>query len=206
MTKMAKMMTMPSLFEAGVFSVLLSAPVLAKPLSTDEVTAPYPAAKVEWQLVSTATATWMWLDIYDASLYVAAQPLSDLSTLEALPILSKDFLRDELPLKLSLCYLKPISSDIFIEGASEVLPKTLAPSLQAEVNRLHQAYQRVKPGDCYALEYTMEQGTALKLNDKLIFNSKMPGFKTIYFGIWLGDNPLSKALKMGLLTMKVATK
>lgn len=197
--KKVAMMTMAvqRLFKIGVFSVLLSAPVLAKPLSSDQVTAPNSAAKVEWQLVSTATATWMWLDIYQASLYTAAKTL---------PFLPRDFLSDKEPLKLTLCYLKPISSDIFIEGASEVLPKALAPSLQAEVNRLHQAYQPVEPGDCYALEYTIEQGTALKLNDKLIFNSKMPGFKAIYFGIWLGDNPLSEALKMGLLTIKVATK
>lgn len=82
--KMTVAMMMQSLF-----SVLLSAPVLAKAFSTDQVNAPTPAAQVEWQQLSTATATWMWLDIYDASLYATSQALSNLSTLATRPIFSE---------------------------------------------------------------------------------------------------------------------
>jgi len=57
----------------------------------------------------------------------------------------------------------------------------------------------VKPGDCYVLEYQPDTGTQLKLNDQLSFETKLNGFKSVYFGIWLGQNPLSDSLKEKLL-------
>lgn len=143
-----------------------------------------------WLKVSEGTATWLFFDIYKANLYV------DKSTRKSLP---ENFLDDSEPLKLKLCYLKEITPDIFIEGANKVLPKNISPQLKEEVERLHKAYKAVKPGDCYTLKYTPQEGTTLLLNDGPIFNSTEPGFKALYFGIWLGKTPLSDDLKARLV-------
>ncbi|MBN2866040.1 MAG: chalcone isomerase family protein [Thiotrichales bacterium] len=141
-----------------------------------------------WHERSKSTATWMWFDIYNATLFT--QPGFNQSKL----------LDDDQPLKLKLCYLKPIGREDLIKGAEAVLDKELAPNLKQAVSNLHQSYVDVKPGDCYVLEYQPSSGTQLKLNDQLAFETKQSGFKSVYFGIWLGQNPLSDSLKEALLT------
>jgi len=140
-----------------------------------------------WQLISNGTATWMWLDIYDAELYAETRTLPE------------NYLDDSVPLKLKLCYLKSITPDIFVEGANKALPKNLTTQLQTEVTRLHDAYQAVQSGDCYALVYHPETGTQLQFNQKVVFETMQPKFKSVYFGVWLGDNPLSEDLKQSLV-------
>jgi hypothetical protein len=142
---------------------------------------------VEWQKRSHATATWLWLDIYEATLFTT----SDFNQAKLLD--------DSEPLKLQLCYLKPIGKEDLAKGSEAVLPQRLSPDLKQAVAGLHENYQDVSPGDCYILEYIPEIGTQLKLNNKLAFATQKKGFKSIYFGIWLGDNPLSVDLKEALL-------
>lgn len=154
--------------------------------TTAGVAKPEPQSWV-WQKVSEGTATWFFMDIYNATLF---------SNKAKLPT---NFLADNVPLKLKLCYLKAITPDIFIEGANAKLPEKLSPALKNEVQSLHDAYKAVKPGDCYELEYTPVQGTVLNLNGKTLFRSQVPNFKRLYFGIWLGGNPLSDSLKQSLV-------
>ncbi|MEA1989343.1 MAG: chalcone isomerase family protein [Pseudomonadota bacterium] len=142
---------------------------------------------VTWNKVSSGTATWFFMDIYEATLYANQSKLPT------------HFLQDGIALKLQLCYLKSITPDIFIEGANAKLPENLSIELKQEVARLHQAYQAVEPGDCYDLEYTQNRGTHLKFNGQSVFSSAQPDFKSVYFGIWLGDNPLSEPLKQSLI-------
>jgi len=144
-------------------------------------------ADKKWMQVSSGTATWMFFDVYNATLFAKKSSLP------------QDFLNDAESLKLELCYLRAISTDIFIEGANEVLPTKLTTTLQNEVNRLHDAYLPVEPNDCYVLEYEPQTGTQLKLNNQTIFTSQVEGFKAVYFGVWLGENPLSESLKNSLL-------
>ncbi|BBP43173.1 chalcone isomerase family protein [Thiosulfativibrio zosterae] len=142
----------------------------------------------KWQTLSQGTATWLFMDIYQAKLK------SKMS-------LKANFLSNEQPLQLELCYFKSISPDILIKGANEVLPDNLSVDLQAAVNGLHASYQAVEPNDCYRLSY--ENGiTQLQLNEQTVFTTKTAGFKAVYFGIWLGENPLSASLKKELLNLK----
>lgn len=145
-------------------------------------------ADSDWQARSQATATWMWLDIYNATLFTQSG------------FSPNKLLADDQPLKLKLCYLKPIGRDDLIKGAEAVLDKGLSSELKQAVNGLHESYVDVKPGDCYVLEYSPAQGTQLKLNDQLAYETKLNGFKSVYFGIWLGQNPLSDSLKESLVT------
>lgn len=138
-----------------------------------------------WQLVGQGTATWLWMDIYDAKLY---------SNQSQLP---SNFLKDSSPLKLELCYLKPITKSQFIEAANQNLPVTNE-AIQAEIDGLHRQYESVQPGDCYQLVYRPKTGTALILNNRTVFQTQQSGFKAIYFGLWLGQAPLSESLKQAL--------
>ncbi|BBP46788.1 hypothetical protein THMIRHAS_21610 [Thiosulfatimonas sediminis] len=138
-------------------------------------------------LRSQATATWLFIDVYKAALYAP-------QTSKAQSILD-----DSTPLKLKLCYLHKITKDEFVEAASKALPAKLTPSLQSAVNGLHQAYRDVKPDDCYQLSYSAQQGVVLSLNDVPVYQDKTPGFKALYFGIWLGKEPLSETVKETLL-------
>ncbi len=183
--------TLWRVLSSALLSLLVTHSVFAAEQKAAEMSALDQNVEPGWQQISTATATWMWLDIYDATLYANEKKLPE------------RFLKDDVALKLNLCYLKPIGSDIFIEGANAALPNVLTPELGAEVERLHQAYQSVVPGDCYTLEYRPTEGTALKLNDKPLFHSRQAGFKAVYFGIWLGDNPLSERLKNQLLASQI---
>lgn len=163
-------------------SVIISTPALAiVDIKTNS------ANSSDWQARSQATATWMWFDIYNATLFT--KPEFNQSRL----------LADDEPLKLQLCYLKSIGRGDLIKGAEAVLDKNLSTDLKTAVDALHKNYVDVEPGDCYVLEYAPQTGTQLKLNGKLAFESKMPGFKSVYFGIWLGQNALSDTLKNTLL-------
>ena len=167
--------------------LIFSRPALAKTTQAD-ITEASIASNIAWQARSQAIATWMWLDIYNATLFT--QPSFNPSEL----------LDDQQPLKLELCYLKPIGREDLIKGAQAVLASDLSSDLKQAVNDLHQHYVDVKPGDCYVLEYVPERGTQLKLNNQLAFETALKGFKSVYFGIWLGQNPLSEPLKNKLLS------
>jgi hypothetical protein len=142
-----------------------------------------------WQTIGQATATWLWQDIYQATL-LAQQPLS------------AHFLQDGEALRLQLCYQTAMSADILVKGANGALPQNLSPALQQAVNALHQSYQNVTQQDCYELVHTAPSQTQLLFNSKPVFSTELAGFKAVYFGIWLGDNPLSESLKQNILNLK----
>lgn len=137
--------------------------------------------------VGEGTARWGLFKIYDAAFFTEA----DLTVQQALA--------DNTPARLELCYARALTVENFIEGAKQGLPQALSVELAQAVQRLHAAYQPVKQGDCYHLEYQPGQGTRLLLNGKTLVQITTPGFKALYFGIWLGAQPLSPALKRDLL-------
>ncbi len=110
----------------------------------------------------------------------------------------KQALSDSTPATLSLCYTRSLSVENFVAGANHALPSHLPSQLQQAVNQLHAAYLPVNAGDCYQLDYQPNVGTQLILNGKSLVKIKIPNFKALYFGIWLGENPLSEKLKNNL--------
>lgn len=158
-------------------------------LGTPSQANPAPVPNAAWKVIGQATATWLWKDIYQATL-LAQRPLSP------------QFLQDGEPLRLQLCYQTAISADILIKGANGVLPENLTPNLKQAVDALHQTYQNVTDQDCYELVHTAPSQTQLLFNSKPVFSTELAGFKAVYFGIWLGDNPLSESLKQNILNLK----
>lgn len=140
-----------------------------------------------WMIAGEGTARWGFIKLYDATL--RTQPNTTRQTL----------LADETPLQLELCYARSLSVDNFVDGANHALPDNLPEDLANAVEQLHQAYQPVNQGDCYLLDHVPEQGTALILNGDELVRIATPGFKAVYFGIWIGDTPLSDRLKNNLL-------
>lgn len=143
-------------------------------------------ASVTWKPIGEGVATWMFMDIYSAKLFRSQEHTK------------QQALVGDAPLKLELCYYKSLTPDIFVQGANESLPAQLSASLRAEVDRLHASYEAVKPNDCYELRYE-NSVTELRLNQRVLFQSKLPEFKQLYFGVWLGEKPLSDKLKSALL-------
>lgn len=136
--------------------------------------------------VGSGTARWGIFKVYDAQFFTEAN-----STLA-------QALSEQTSARLDLCYARDLSVEDFIEGAEHALPEDLTADVQQAVERLHAAYQPVKQGDCYSLDFQPEQGTRLILNGKTLVQIDTPGFKAVYFGIWLGEQPLSMALKRSL--------
>ena len=64
------------------------------------------AASSVWKKWNQTTATWLWLDIYQATLYGPAD-------LQRAQLLS-----DQTPLKLELCYLRSIGRKDFVKNLS----------------------------------------------------------------------------------------
>lgn len=144
-------------------------------------------SSIAWQPLNQTTATWLWLDVYQATLYGQGE------------IDRTNLLTEQTPLKLELCYVQSIDKEDFIKAASKGLPEFFSPQLSTEVARLHAQYQNVTPGDCYTLSYQPDSGTQLALNGRTVFSTRIAGFKALYFGIWLGPEPLSDSVKQGLL-------
>lgn len=136
--------------------------------------------------IGEGTARWGWIKLYHAQLF--APP----------GLVINDLLSDSAPLRLTLCYHRALSVKDFVEGANHALPSELSGTLREAVDRLHANYQPVQAGDCYDLDYQPHQGTSLRLNQQALVHISTPGFKAVYFGIWLGDNPLSTSLKHAL--------
>lgn len=137
--------------------------------------------------IGEGTARWGFIKLYDAKLKL---PLS---------VKSNEVLTDQVPAQLELCYARSLSINNFIDGANHALPDNLPLEHKQAVELLHAAYQPVNKNDCYVLDHIPKLGTALILNGQELVRINIPGFKAVYFGIWIGDLPLSDKLKNQLL-------
>lgn len=149
---------------------------------------------VDLNLKGLAVLKWaMLFDVYAGGFYLpegisAAQWTSDV------------------PKKLELSYFRDIKARGFADASDKLLRENLEPSAyQALAERLQTFYsffQDVSPGDRYSINYTPGRGTELRFNDQAV--GRVPGhdFAVAYFGIWLGDKPLSKKFRDALLGVR----
>ena len=110
---------------------------------------------------------------------------------------------DDIPKALELYYFWDIKGRFFGEAADELLAKSLPPerlaALRSRLDRLHSLYEDVEEGDRYRLTYVPEQGTTLSLNGRPLGTIPGADFARDYFGIWLGEQPLSEAFRDQIL-------
>lgn len=130
------------------------------------------------------------IHVYDAALY-GPPGQSPRTLLEA-----------DVPKCLTLDYRVDLDREKFIVAAERVLARqhTDLSHLRPRIEELHAAYRDVRKGDRYALCYTPGEGTRLLLNDEPLARIEGEDFARIYLGIWLGEQPLSPALREALLS------
>jgi hypothetical protein len=127
--------------------------------------------------------------------YVAALYLEEGTSPEAV--------LEDVSKRLELEYFWSIAGEKFGPVAESVLERNLdarsLERLRPRVEALHEKYQDVKPGDRYAITYLPGEGTELAKNGVRL--ALVPGedFASAYFGIWLGEAPLDRALRDQLL-------
>ena len=105
--------------------------------------------------------------------------------------------------RLEMQAFRAIAGSEFAQEAEQALrdnvPSSTITALRPSIDRLHAAYEDLKPGDRYALTYSRDSGTQLELNGVPKVTIGGPDFATAYFAIWLGPHPISTKLKAQLL-------
>ncbi len=104
---------------------------------------------------------------------------------------------------LTLRYRQRIKRSDFVKAAETVLARQHSErhlaQFKDELARLHAAYRDVVPGDEYRLCHASTSGMSLHFNGQPVIRFEDPEFARLYFGIWLGDPPLSAPLRERLL-------
>ena len=131
------------------------------------------------------------IKIYVAALYVSAGTTAD-------------HVLDDVPKRLELSYFRSLDGTDIARAAEKNLadnvPVPTIAALRPRIDRMHRAYENVKPNDRYALTYLPGVGTELALNGQPKVVIEGADFAAAYFAIWLGPDPINQALKDGLLT------
>lgn len=112
-------------------------------------------------------------------------------------------LDEDVARRLEIAYFVGISGPDFGKAADALLRESLPPervaALRDRLDRLHRAYVDVKAGDRYALTYVPGRGTELALNGRTLATIEGADFAQAYFAIWLGENPIDRALRNALV-------
>jgi len=119
-----------------------------------------------------------------------------------LPETARDPLAD-VPRRLEIEYFWSLDAED-IAGAGEALLERNVDAATLErirprVERMHELFVDIEPGDRYALTYLPGRVTELSHNGRTL--GRVPGaeFAAAYFSIWLGEEPLDAGLRADLL-------
>lgn len=110
---------------------------------------------------------------------------------------------EDVPKRIELRYFWSIDGADFGPAGDQVLAKNVDAdtfaTLRPRLEELNAAYEDVRPGDRYALTYVPGVGTELTLNGAV--KALIPGadFAASYFRIWLGEQPIDRAMRDQLL-------
>lgn len=114
-----------------------------------------------------------------------------------------ELLDPSVPKRLELAYFVNLNRENFIEAAEVILEKQHGKSglaaLQPSLDKLHQMFVDVQSGDRYSITYLPGQGLMLERNGQYAGMVADTGLGTAYFGIWLGEPPISPGLKKDLI-------
>lgn len=148
------------------------------------------AASTELTKVGEGSFRWMFLKVYDGAFYLDA----DNPQAHAL---------DDVAKCLELHYNVGISAEQFRKSGDAILRRNLDDAawqaIQDRLARLNAAYQDVGKGDRYALVYTPQGGTTLKLNSTPLVTIEGADFARAYFSIWLGEDAVKESFRRDLL-------
>jgi len=89
-------------------------------------------------------------------------------------------------------------SDAFNESFNDNSPEAVK-TMKADIDRLLNALEPVKPGDQMVFTYVPGAGTTFAVNGKEKLTIAGPAFGPVLFSVWLGPKPPNGDLKKGLL-------
>lgn len=102
------------------------------------------------------------------------------------------------PRLMSFRYTREVPRHAFAQSAEHYLSRQNI-EIGPAITQFHEAYQDVKEGDLYTLEYQPGEGLELRLNDDSLGRLNDDNLAQAYFAIWLGDQPFDDDLKNALL-------
>ena len=142
---------------------------------------------------------YLFFDVYSAALYFDARA----------PKAERQFpLNGKNDLLLVIKYHRKISKKDFIKSTKAYISKLseFGSNTNKQFEAVFNAYEDVKEGDSYALEYkSITQSTCLKLNGiNKVCGDGLEFFKS-YAGIWLAENGVGKDFLDGLLDTESET-
>ena len=172
-----------------IFALLFS---LALPVQAESAGKP---ANDALTLRGQGTANYLLFEVYEARLYLPPN------------IAAAAALQGETHRRLSLRYRLAIKrSDIELAAwgtLQKQWPDEVLKGRKTQLDQLHAAMRDVNEGDVYTLDYRPSQGLTLSLNDKAVWQGGDARLAEMYFGIWLGEEPLSPDLRLALLGNKL---
>ncbi|MBF7731319.1 chalcone isomerase family protein [Pseudomonas sp. N040] len=145
-------------------------------------------------LKNQAVLEYLWLDVYAAAFYSEAR------------LTPRQALQAQASQRLELYYFQSIRRDDVLEAAWTTLQRQHSPAtldaLRPELERLHESFRDIAPGDRYALIYSKPHGLQLERNGQVVFSSPDSRLAQAYFGIWLAPQGLSDELREALLAQR----
>ena len=140
------------------------------------------------------TRVKMFMDIYVAGLYLTAKSNNGDAIVK-----SNDAAAVRLQITSSLATSERMA-DAVKEGFQKSTGGKTAP-IQAKVDRFLKLFSQEPIVKTNVFELVYEPGTGVKVskNGKLLDTIDGQDFKTALFGIWLGNDPVDKNLKAGML-------
>lgn len=146
-------------------------------------------------LQGAGTASYLFWDVYDAALY--APPGASQTAIEAA----------EVPMSLVLAYHRQVAVEDIRKATWAALDQQFdaagRAAIRPKIDAIQNAMVDVAKGDRYRLDWEPdERRLVLYLNDEPRFESHDVGLARAYFGIWLGEPPLSDKLRQALLSQR----
>jgi hypothetical protein len=135
----------------------------------------------------------LFMDIYIGALYLPEKTGSARAILSATG-----------PASVRMHFLyKEVSREKIIDGWHDGLSANLTgpeyTALQPRLEQFNSLFRSMRSGEVISIDYVPGSGTAVRINGKL--QGTVPGndFFRALLKIWLGDRPVSKSLKQGML-------
>ncbi len=136
----------------------------------------------------------LWVDVYVGSLYLRK------SSNNVADILA---MNNALRIRIDSIY-KEVSSEKLIDAWKKGFEKNQTPQklqqLSEEIEQFYSFFaESSKKGDYFVIDYIPGQGTSVTKNGSLLGTIEGIDFKDALLEIWLGNYPVDKGLKKGML-------
>jgi hypothetical protein len=148
-------------------------------------------ADTELQLTGAALLTWaVFFDVYVGAFYLPDGQPGSLWT-------------ENVPKVLEISYLRNFKAEDFSSSSDKLLRENLTAeeylALSERLKTFYQLFQDIREGDRYSLVYHPDTGTELQLNGDPLGSVSGHDFAVAYFGLWIGQNPISESFRDRLL-------